>query len=87
MRITKQNKQFALIQCPMGAMWAVTPKDMAFAEFHRAMQPGRRNTELLLNTYAKAYYHGGGWWHIHGYHSDSSDLDKVLEVIYLWGTP
>lgn len=36
---------------------------------------------FLMNTGAKAYYHGGGWWTFSGYSSDKSDIKDVAKVL------
>ena len=36
---------------------------------------------VLVNTYAKAYYRGKGWWAISGYASDGSDVHKIVAQV------
>lgn len=36
---------------------------------------------VLVNTYAKAYYRGKGWWAISGYAADGSDVHRVINQI------
>ncbi len=36
---------------------------------------------VLVNTYAKAYYRGKGWWAISGYAADGSDVHRVIVQI------
>jgi hypothetical protein len=36
---------------------------------------------VLVNTYAKAYYRGKGWWAISGYASDGSDVHKIINQV------
>jgi len=35
---------------------------------------------VLVFTYAKAYYKGGGWYAISGYAHDGSDVHKVIKM-------
>jgi len=35
----------------------------------------------LLKSGAKAFWQGGGWWHIMGYAHDASDTIQSLEII------
>jgi len=37
--------------------------------------------EVLLNSGAKAYYLGGGWWKLSGYTQDGSDVKRVYRTL------
>jgi hypothetical protein len=36
---------------------------------------------VLTNTYAKAYYKGGGWYAVSGYAADGNDVHKLIALI------
>jgi hypothetical protein len=78
------NLKQAKVQCPADAIYAACHPGNTYMQVIHAMET--RN-ELLMASYAKAYYKGGGWWLISGYAHDGSDLDKTLEAIYEWGSP
>jgi len=42
-----------------------------------------KDQAILLTTYAKGYYKGGGWWLVSGYACDHSDTDKVLDALHI----
>lgn len=77
MRIIRYpNKKFARVQAPASTIRLISAQPSRFPT-----SPLPIKQEQCLFTYAKAYYDGGGWWHIWGYAHDGSDVDRVLRII------
>ena len=79
MNLYRLSTQSANVRCEKRAVQHVAASNVRITTSHR--------DEQLLVSGAKAYWLGGGWWHISGYAHDGSDVDSMLERIYLWGTP
>ena len=84
MRLININQKQAKVQAPKEAIYAACHPGNTRMQVTHAMETGN---ELLLRTHAKAYYKGGGWWLISGYHADGTDVSISCQEIYLWGTP
>src|SRR6186713_344371 len=59
---------------------AIAEAAMSVGEFVEMLMTGRTEA-YLLKSGAKAYWQGGGWWHILGYAHDASDTISSLEAI------
>lgn len=76
MRIIEYTFQHSRVQVTHEQMSKIVASREEFLR-----HPVLLNTPVLLQTHAKAYYRGGGWWDIMGYAYDGTDVRQAVALL------